>query len=80
MNAYGQMYMQHSSSSANAGGIYVPQSHESQVRTQQQTKDAGSQTQLIVKRSSDAITQTDLIGDVSSTTKIKPKASSGIDR
>lgn len=58
----------------------MPQSHESQVRAQQQTKDAGIQTQFIIKRSSDATTQTDLIGDVSAMSKIRPKASNGNDR
>lgn len=77
MNAYGQIYMQQSSSSANVGRIYVPQSYESYMRAHKQTKDAGSQTQLIVKRSSEATTQTDLIGDV---IKIRPKAPNGNDR
>lgn len=76
MNAYGQMYMQYSSSSANAGGVYVPQSHASQSRAQQQTKDAGIQTQAGVNRSSDASTQTELVGDVPLKGKIRPKSGS----
>ncbi|KAM8717173.1 hypothetical protein ACLKA7_003956 [Drosophila subpalustris] len=59
MNAYGQMYMQHSSSSANVGGVYVPPYQSMPLRT----KETASQTLAHIKRSCDAATQTDLIGD-----------------
>ncbi|XP_034471995.1 protein mitoshell [Drosophila innubila] len=66
MNSYGQMYMQHSSASANVGGVYVPPYHSMQMRT----KETSSQTLAHIKRSCDAATQTDLIGDAPPMTKL----------
>ncbi|KAH8409548.1 hypothetical protein KR222_008400 [Zaprionus bogoriensis] len=74
MNAYGQMYMQHSSSSANMGAIYVPQTHATHARSQRLTKDIGTQTQSLGRRSSDAGSQTDVIGDAPPMAKFKLKA------
>ncbi|XP_064537813.1 protein mitoshell isoform X2 [Drosophila montana] len=73
MNAYGQMYMQHSTASANVGGMYVPHYHPTHARPHhhQHTKDNGCQTRSCVRRSCDATTQTDLIGDAPPISKYK---------
>ncbi|KAH8376593.1 hypothetical protein KR093_000186 [Drosophila rubida] len=68
MNTYGQLYVQSSSTSANISGIYLPCCYAQppsrpQQQQQQGTKDIACQTLVNVKRSRDACTQTDLIGD-----------------
>ncbi|KAH8263021.1 hypothetical protein KR044_003279 [Drosophila immigrans] len=70
MNTYGTpLYMQSSSTSANISGLYVPCCYgQAPTRPLQQpqpqaTKDNACQTMVHVKRSRDASTQTDLIGD-----------------
>ncbi|XP_023166107.2 protein mitoshell isoform X2 [Drosophila hydei] len=75
MNSYGQMYMQHSSAaSANVGGMYVPHYHPAHLRPHHHTKDNACQTRSSVKRSCDATTQTDLIGDAPPIIKFKYQA------
>ncbi|XP_030242410.1 protein mitoshell isoform X1 [Drosophila navojoa] len=77
MSSFGQMYMQHSATaSANMGGMYVPQYNTtySTPRPHHQTKDNACQTRIFVKRSCDAATQTDLIGDAPPIVKFKYQA------
>ncbi|XP_017854483.1 protein mitoshell isoform X2 [Drosophila busckii] len=72
MSSYGHTYVQHSATSANMSGLFVPPCTHAQMRAQQpQCKEAASQTAVNVKRCCDAATQTDLIGDAPPMAKLR---------
>lgn len=74
MNSFGHMYMQHSATAST--NVYVPHYHPtySTPRPHHHTKDNACQTRMFVKRSCDATTQTDLIGDAPPIVKFKYQA------